>query len=254
MPCISAGIHKGNVFVSAEGLNVVVSKSLSRAIKRIEAGTFNGGFPAMLTRVQKLSKSLALQVGDEGVRLLKKHRLVVKFHKPGKTTTNISLVDDSGNLLFRGTDEEIVFYLVRKLEQLEDPIKFKNGFSRIVNGLPKFNKSGEALRNSSITDLVPSARGLAPDFSKTPHYLFDSSRSIQKIVLTGSRDADFRLANKLAGLGRTPKGYTWHHLDDLNELTGECTMQLVKTKPHSKASHSGGATLWARIFEVTYKN
>lgn len=39
-------------------------------------------------------------------------------------------------------------------------------------------------------------------------------------------------------IGKTPKGYTWHH----NEEIGK--MQLVGSKVHSLAGHTGGKTIW----------
>ncbi len=48
---------------------------------------------------------------------------------------------------------------------------------------------------------------------------------------------DFRRANEAAGLERTPRGYTWHHMED-----GK-TMQLVPQSLHNAVSHSGGRSV-----------
>ena len=55
-----------------------------------------------------------------------------------------------------------------------------------------------------------------------------------------------RAGNIIAGFGETDLpptlngvNYTWHHLDDFDPVTGECTMQLVRrdihnaSKPHT---------------------
>ena len=38
--------------------------------------------------------------------------------------------------------------------------------------------------------------------------------------------------------GRTPRGYTWHHSEELGIL------QLVDTNIHSKTAHTGGRSIW----------
>ena len=55
--------------------------------------------------------------------------------------------------------------------------------------------------------------------------------------LTGKRKKDQRLANKKAGLKRTPKGFTWHHVED------GLTMQLVPDDIHDAVRHTGGAAI-----------
>jgi A nuclease of the HNH/ENDO VII superfamily with conserved WHH len=70
--------------------------------------------------------------------------------------------------------------------------------------------------------------------------------------MTGNRTSDFVKSNQAAGLGNsatTPSKivngvevkYTWHHLDDFDPVTGECTMQLVETSAHSTVgmTHTG---------------
>jgi hypothetical protein len=46
--------------------------------------------------------------------------------------------------------------------------------------------------------------------------------------------SDFALANDAAGFDRTPKGYTWHHVEDGR------TMELVPSDRHGTVRHSGG--------------
>ncbi|HWO25200.1 MAG TPA: HNH endonuclease [Kofleriaceae bacterium] len=63
----------------------------------------------------------------------------------------------------------------------------------------------------------------------------NGSKRIQ-IKYTGSRSADYRTANKAAGLRETPEEYTWHHLED-----GKF-MMLVPTELHKAVKHSGGVS------------
>ena len=56
--------------------------------------------------------------------------------------------------------------------------------------------------------------------------------------MTGSYKADFEAANKVAGLSKTPEGYTWHHTEKMG------TMQLIETRVHQSARHSGGVQLY----------
>jgi RHS repeat-associated protein len=54
--------------------------------------------------------------------------------------------------------------------------------------------------------------------------------------LTG-QSSDFVKANRAAGFKNTPDGFTWHHVED------GVTMQLVPTKIHNAARHTGGAAI-----------
>jgi hypothetical protein len=53
--------------------------------------------------------------------------------------------------------------------------------------------------------------------------------------LSGNYTTDANMANKAIGETSTPKGYTWHHVED-----GK-TMELVPRDLHRAASHTGGA-------------
>jgi hypothetical protein len=64
-------------------------------------------------------------------------------------------------------------------------------------------------------------------------------------TLCGSYDKDFNAANALAGYTATPKGYTWHHHEDLGR------MQLVSTEVHEAHGHFGGVSVWKRTFCTT---
>lgn len=79
-------------------------------------------------------------------------------------------------------------------------------------------------------------------------------RSVVEILLTGSRRADFKLANKLGGFADKPDGYTWHHVGDFNPATGTATLELVRTGAHTATyPHSGSVAQYEKFFGRTYK-
>jgi hypothetical protein len=98
-----------------------------------------------------------------------------------------------------------------------------------------------------------STNGLCMNFEDVPNALYDvgnsGKKNIVRIKMKGYRKGeggDFHEANIQAGFAtrgdpngliEAPDGpngekYTWHHLDDFDPVTGECTMQLVKTEFH----------------------
>jgi len=94
------------------------------------------------------------------------------------------------------------------------------------------------------TALMPGGRSLLNfDFSTLPN-----GKKTVKIELTGSRRADEVLANKAAGLERTPKGHTCHHVED------EGTMMLVPTDLHQEVAHTGGRATFQDRTGVDYAN
>ena len=70
-----------------------------------------------------------------------------------------------------------------------------------------------------------------PDFSEF------AKESVVVKGLSGNRYHDFKLANKQAGLKSTPKGFTWHHVQDGR------TMQLIPTDLHRAVRHTGGVSV-----------
>lgn len=116
-----------------------------------------------------------------------------------------------------------------------------------------------------------SSGGLSPDFAlanNSSDILFptaNTQKNTVKIKLSGKRngvDGDFDRANRAANIlslipaGKwKPNDYTWHHLDDFNPVTGECTMQLVKTTEHVKTlPHTGSVKQWENYNGITYGN
>ena len=70
-----------------------------------------------------------------------------------------------------------------------------------------------------------------PDF--TPY----SKAQVELDGLTGNYAKDAALANKAAGLKRTPDRYLWHHVEDGR------TLQLVPKSIHDATRHTGGAAV-----------
>lgn len=96
-----------------------------------------------------------------------------------------------------------------------------------------------------------------PDFAGTK-YLYKvkpGQSNIIKIELTGGRQKDFRVANGKAGFTNgTPKGYSWHHLDDFNPKTGKATLQLVHRDAHEATyPHRGGVSQYEKHHGRKYK-
>ncbi|MDR2492646.1 MAG: HNH endonuclease, partial [Coriobacteriales bacterium] len=78
-----------------------------------------------------------------------------------------------------------------------------------------------------------------PDFSPYAHPEHSKPVTIEN---SGVRSTDFRRANSAVGLDSTPKGYTWHHMEN-----GQ--MLLVERAVHSSKSgfpHTGGISLFGK--------
>ena len=105
-----------------------------------------------------------------------------------------------------------------------------------------------------------SANKLAPDFAGTQYFHPLNQGKVIKIKMSGKRNGstgDFALADaemrKIDPNFVKPSGYTWHHLDDFNPVTGECTMQLVESAAHQGTgvvgmAHSGSVAQWKAYY------
>ncbi len=87
-----------------------------------------------------------------------------------------------------------------------------------------------------------SMRGLHPGAT----YL----RRVQ-ITYQGSRSADFRESNRVAGLAGTPRGYVWHHFHNYNAVTNQGTMYLMPVGAHARY-HVGGVAQYEAAKRVRY--
>lgn len=73
-----------------------------------------------------------------------------------------------------------------------------------------------------------------------------SKKSVD-IKYTGSRTGDYGAANVAAGYTDTPKGYSWHHHQDVG-ANGVGSMELVPSDLHGTVKHSGGVARWQELF------
>ncbi|MES2354415.1 MAG: RHS repeat-associated core domain-containing protein [Pseudomonadota bacterium] len=116
-----------------------------------------------------------------------------------------------------------------------NPINFTDPSGFGPEALLQFLAKGIKVVNQKLSGGVHPKTGIPfndgfPDFSGV-------SKASVKIQQTGNNATDFARANKAAGLSETPKGYTWHHVED------GATMQLVPRDIHGATAHSGGAAL-----------
>lgn len=160
--------------------------------------------------------------------------------------SNIDLVDEAGNTLFRLAKEDyekFISFAKKTSKERKNIIEEVN--LQLKSSGKKYNPENAKLKGY---DVPKSKVGTSPDFSTTPQYLYNN-KSMVKIKIKGSRDLDFEESFKAIGITDKKmmkyileeENFTWHHLDDLSaEL--ECTMQLVKKKAHRACyTHFGSA-------------
>ena len=68
--------------------------------------------------------------------------------------------------------------------------------------------------------------------------------------MQGARGRDFTQAFLEAGISKSEaRGYTWHHLNDFDPVTGKTTMQLVTTSAHEATfPHAGSVAQFEQHF------
>ncbi|MBG6130615.1 RHS repeat-associated protein/uncharacterized repeat protein (TIGR01451 family) [Aquimarina sp. EL_43] len=189
-------------------------------------------------------------------------QIPIGYYIPVDDLVNVNVKD-----LHIRSKKYLTTYTVNWLQDVSGAVSFSRlatSFQRAhIQGLnrlssykfKKFNPNKPALKKAGL-DIPKSKNGGSPDFANTDH-LYKAGKgekSIVEIELTGSRKADYKVANEAAGLEAKPDGYTWHHLDDFDPSTGKATMQLVKTKIHQKSvPHSGGVKQYEVYKDVEYK-
>ena len=96
----------------------------------------------------------------------------------------------------------------------------------------------------------------------TPEFLYKGNKKYGKIriKLTNYSYEDFKLAFEKVGIfdkkiiKKIKSEYTWHHMDDYDPITGECTMQLVLSDKHIMCfPHKGGPGLFEILFGIKRK-
>ncbi|WP_299132981.1 HNH endonuclease [uncultured Tenacibaculum sp.] len=200
-------------------------------------------------KVQHYLDELAENLNVKHKEILEKRKLKIL---KGSAKKYLDVVDSEGDIVFRGSQDEIQQFL-KVLSKNNDELT--KVIKEIIKNSNKFDEYKDALNSRNIF-VSKSKRGLVPDYLSVPEYLYkgDIKYGKVKIKLTGVDAQDFKAANKKVSLKKKPSGYVWHHMDDYDPITGECTMQLVNKKLHEwSCPHKGGAGLWMDLFRIVYK-
>jgi RHS repeat-associated protein len=153
-----------------------------------------------------------------------------------KAPTPVPSLGNLGGMHLMSFDEKFELLAQRELKALER----SSANIKIVEE-SKFGQE-TIKRYNAEKKFVEANTGGFDDFS---HALYTEGPNDVNIgLLRGSDPADFAAANKAAGYKSTPAGYTWHHHEDLGR------MQLVRTDVHAAASHSGGRSIWKKVFGI----
>ncbi len=218
-----------------------------RALHRV------GGF----SEFQKHADELLEVVGSESLRFMRDTDIGFKFIIGHRSWGNTDLYTGSGELLCRAsTFDEVRNFL---FFHAYDAASKRARLTEYIYELSTNHALVFDAKKASILagrEIPPSATGLAPDYSTLTDVLYAGNPANGKvrIKLTGVLSKDFELANAQVGLLKTPKTHVWHHLDDWDPVTGECTLQLVDKILHAKAStgttHTGGTALWRYFYQV----
>jgi hypothetical protein len=228
-----------NVIVFNETKQITVRKFLKKVYKE------------MTQKRKSLDEIMNAKItgfSDDINKVLNKFKLAVK-----QNDVTIDLLDETGTVIFRGARQNVQKYTnfinksVRERKALVDAM-----YKRIASKSNKYNPQNAIAKGFDDIPISRNGRGVSPDFDGLTHYLYEGNIKFGKIKIkiTGSRSKDFKAANELAGLKKTPKEYTWHHLDDLDhELNG--TMQLVKSAAHDATiTHVGSANQFNKLFNI----
>jgi hypothetical protein len=80
------------------------------------------------------------------------------------------------------------------------------------------------------------------DFSP---YLYKGTDGLAEVTITiTNRTADRAAANAAAGFASQPKGYVWHHSEEVGK------MLLIREEAHAAFAHTGGFGIWKKIREL----
>ncbi|MCY6354524.1 HNH endonuclease signature motif containing protein, partial [Clostridium sp. ZS2-4] len=135
------------------------------------------------------------------------------------------------------------------------------------------DKASKIIANRNTGKMLPAERAASKGFSgikttKNGGLDFSESQYIMKngngdpiiatIDMSGSRSKDFTRAFDEVDIPANQRNkiledYTWHHIDDYDEATGKCTMQLVKKDAHvATYPHKGSCAQYDGIHGETY--
>jgi len=174
---------------------------------------------------------------DEGVEALGGPEATWKTHA---TSFALNLVPGVGeiNTVRKGVTLAKTAIDVKKASNVA---KTTNSIDKVKN-VQRFSDNA-TIRNGHLAGSlhpktkVPFNKNGFPDFSA---HLYSKGKNDILINLSRNRVVDEKLANQAAGYIKTPKGYTWHHHQEIGR------MQLVKSKIHRKTGHTGGFSLFKK--------
>ena len=145
----------------------------------------------------------------------------------------------------------------------EENNNFYNQINRIEGNSHSTGKNplspAERAANKGFKGIKTTENG-GPDFSASKYIkrTEDGEPIIATIEMSGSRSKDFTRAFDDVGIPANERkkileDYTWHHVDDYDEATGKCTMQLVEKKAHEATyPHRGSCAQYDSIHGETY--
>lgn len=159
------------------------------------------------------------------------------FRKLSKETTEDGLSEVSEKAVSKSAKNAAKKGITNQIDDLQSEI------DHIAASYNKPQKIFQKAKEKGLEDIKITVNG-GPTFKDSPYiYKTDNGKkAIISIIATGNYANDFDQANKAFNFSKTPDGYTWHHLDDLETTDGKtfiCTLELVKTDVHEKLSHRG---------------
>ncbi|RBW59436.1 hypothetical protein DS884_06770 [Tenacibaculum sp. E3R01] len=211
-------------------------------------------------KVQHYLDELANEFNFKYKKFLESNGL--KIEKPKGARSNLQIVDKKGDIYFYGKPKEIdEFIWLTNRTNAEKIADYKKVIEYFDSSTARYRREkiwdNDVVLKFSKHNNPP----LSVDFKYTPQFFYGKKKGkpgTVKIKLTGNDEIDFKMAYKNSGISEKEIDnidslYTWHHLDDFDPLTGECSMQLVLMQVH-KAScpHIGGAGLYKAFMGIGY--
>lgn len=266
MKCFVAG----TLILTAAGYVAIETVKAGDKVISTNADTFEVAEKTVLeTYVRETTEVIHLTVNGEVITSTADHPFYVQdvgFVGAGDLYIGDKLLDAEGNTLVL---EDI------KTETLTEPVKVFNfkvdefhtyhvGENNIlVHNTCRKPTSGGVENPDGTTTYTKTIDGKEisvtynqqgyPDFSPYSKTLPNGQKSVN-IEYSGSRQKDFRLADKAAGFTKDnprPQGWTWHHHEDMS------TMQLVPSNIQNASqggfAHSGGVELWQIEKGIKYR-
>ena len=126
-----------------------------------------------------------------------------------------------------------------RFERIVDSIRGSKGAAKAdLDGIRIINKKYAGKTYELTGDLAKKyPNGVKFSEEGFPNFEPYSIKKVTVNNLEGDAYYDFIKANEAAGFTSTPKGYTWHHVEDGR------TLILVPSDLHGTVRHTGGASL-----------